>query len=174
MLAMHPEYQEIVYKELLDVVPSKDADLTPDMLNKLKFLDLCIRESLRILPTVPLIGRNPIEPIKLGDVVIPANTPIVIGIKQIQIREEYWGSDAKSFNPYRFEKFDRNKVKENQCAYMPFSYGPRNCIGKEVWTRLIYSSKSRWFNTSGCIKCISLGPFWSNNMDLTKLQNCKE
>lgn len=136
MLAMHPQHQDTAYRELLDVMPSDDVEPTSDTLNRLKFLEMCIRESLRLLPTVPLIGRTAVESVRLGDVVVPAGTQFVIGIKQIQVREEYWGPDANSFNPYRFEKFDSNKLKENQCAFMPFSFGPRNCIGKKMLSYL--------------------------------------
>lgn len=128
MLAMHPKHQETVYKELLDIMPVKEVDLTAEKLNELQFLHLCMQESFRLLPTVPLIARCSSEAIKINGIQIPANVPIAIGIKQIQMRKEYWGPDAKLFNPYRFEGYEKNKLKEN-CAYIPFSYGPRNCPG---------------------------------------------
>lgn len=51
MLAMHPEYQEKVFQEILTVMPEKNTDLTHADLDKLEFTDLCIRETLRLYPT---------------------------------------------------------------------------------------------------------------------------
>lgn len=129
MLALHPEYQEKVYQEILTVMPDKDAELTQSDLEKLEFMDLCIRETLRLFPTAPIIGRVASKPIKLNNgVEVPPNVPIVFGIRQIHIREEYYGPTARIFNPYRF--LDEKVKNLPGGAYIPFSYGARNCIGK--------------------------------------------
>lgn len=39
MLALHPEYQEKVYNEIIEIMPNKDTDLTLDDLNKLEFTE---------------------------------------------------------------------------------------------------------------------------------------
>lgn len=65
MLAMHPEYQEKVFQEILTVMPEKDTDLTQADLDKLEFTDLCIKETLRLYPSAPLIGRQSFKPIPL-------------------------------------------------------------------------------------------------------------
>lgn len=129
MLALHPKYQEKVYNEILEVMPNKDADLTLDDLNKLEFTELCIRETLRLFPTAPLIARVATKPIRLSNnVEIPPNIPIIFGLRQIHIQEKYFGSTAKIFNPYRFT--EENEKTIPSAPYIPFSYGPRNCIGR--------------------------------------------
>lgn len=130
MLAMHEEKQQKVYEELLSVMTTKDMDLTAAHLNKLTYLDQCIRESLRLFPTVPLIGRSPSEPIVLNNVEIPAGLPVIIGIRQIQRHAEYWGEDAHIFKPERFASDADQTFKSFPAAYIPFSLGPRNCLGK--------------------------------------------
>lgn len=129
MLAMHPDYQEKVFQEIMTIMPDKDVDPTQADLEKLEFLDLCIRETLRLFPTAPIIGRVATKPIKLkNNVEIPPDVPIVFGIRQIHVQEKYYGPTVKIFNPYRFLD---EKVKNNPSgAYIPFSYGARNCIGK--------------------------------------------
>lgn len=129
MLALHPEYQEKVFQEILTVMPNKKAELTQTDLDKLEFTELCIRESFRLFPTVPLIGRVASKPIRLSNnIEIPVGVPIMLGLRQIHIREEYYGSTAKIYNPYRFMNENVNNLPGG--AYVPFSYGARNCIGK--------------------------------------------
>lgn len=125
LLALYPEYQDKVYQEILTVMPDKDVEFTQSDFDKLKFTDLCIRETLRLFPAVPLIARTPNKSIILNNgVEIPPGVPIVCGIHQIQTREKYYGPTAKVFNPYRFNDDEINNLPAS--AYMPFSYGPRN------------------------------------------------
>lgn len=128
MLALHPKYQEKVYQEILTVMPEKDTELTQAHLDKLEFTELCIRETLRLFPTAPIIARVASKPIKLSNnVELPAGVPIVFGIRQIHIREEYYGSTVNEFNPLRF--LDKDIKSLPASCYVPFSYGARNCIG---------------------------------------------
>lgn len=125
MLALHPEYQEKVYQEILTVMPDKDAEFTQSDFDKLEFTELCIRETLRLFPTAPIMARMPSKPIKLNNgVEIPPGVPIVFGIRQLHIQEKYYGPTAKIFNPYRFYDEDIKNLPGG--AYIPFSYGARN------------------------------------------------
>lgn len=128
MLAMHPEYQEQVFQEVATIMPDRDTELTQAHLDQLEFTYLCIQETLRLFPTVPLIGRVSSKPIKLSNNVdIPPNVPIMFGLRQIHMQEKYFGPTANIFNPYRF--LDEKIKNLPAAAYIPFSYGPRNCIG---------------------------------------------
>lgn len=111
-------------------MPDRDMDLTSEHLSKLTYMDACIKETLRLFPTVPLIGRAPSEPIVINNVEIPPGTPVFLGIRQVQRQTAYWGKDAHIFQPERF--FAENaQHKENSGCYIPFSLGSRNCIGKK-------------------------------------------
>lgn len=124
---MHPEHQEKVYQEVRNVMPLQNTDLTQTELEKLKFTDLCIKESLRLFPTAPLIGRVANKPIILSNgVEIPANVPLMFGIRQLHIQEKYFGSTANIFDPYRFLDDKMNDLSSAP-YYIPFSCGPRNC-----------------------------------------------
>lgn len=129
MFALHPEHQEKAFQEILTVMPNKDSNLTQSDLDKLEFTELCIKETLRILPTVAVTGRIATNPIKLSNgIELPSNVPIIIGIRQIQHNEDYYGPTAHLFDPYRFSE---GKIKNlPDAAYIPFGYGPRNCIGE--------------------------------------------
>lgn len=125
MLALHPEYQEKVYEEILTVMPNITDELTQSDFDKLRFTELCIREAMRLFPTGPIMARSPSKAIKLNNgVEVPPGVPIVFGIRQIHIQEKYFGPTAKIFNPYRFN--DDNVKNLPAGAYMPFSMGARN------------------------------------------------
>lgn len=131
MMAIHPDDQQKLFEELLTVMPSKGMDLNMDAFNRLPFMDACVREAMRLFPPVPLIARAPTEPIVLNGTEIPAGIPIVIGIRQVQRCAEYWGNDAHDFRPERF-LVDNPPHKEHPGCYLPFSFGLRNCIGRNA------------------------------------------
>lgn len=109
-------------------MPNRSIDLTQADLEQLEFTNLCIKETLRLFPTAPLIGRAANKPIKLSNgITVPANVPFLFGLRQIHIQERYFGPTANIFNPYRF--LDKQFEQLPSAAYIPFSYGPRNCIG---------------------------------------------
>lgn len=125
---MHPEWQEKVFQEILTVMPDKNVALTQSDIDKLEFTELCIKETLRLFPTVPLIGRVASKPVKLSNnIEIPPNVPLIFSLRQTQIDEKYYGPTAHIFDPNRF--LDENMQTVPPAAYIPFSYGPRNCIG---------------------------------------------
>ena len=128
MLAMHPEYQEHVYREILSVMPEPNMDLTQTDLEKLKFTELCIRETLRLFPSVPIIGRYSTKSIQIANgIVVPPKVPIIIGLRQIATQVKYFGPSARQFNPNRY--LDENLANLPSTANIPFSSGARNCIG---------------------------------------------
>lgn len=141
----------------MSVLPTKDVDITPALLNKMTYLDQCLRETLRLFPTVPMIGRKPIKPIVLNNVEIPANVPVIVGIRQLHRRKEIWGEDALSFNPDHFDSGKDLRYKDIPGSYIPFSLGQRNCIGK------IFCP---FYLTQNLI-CI----FWVNRLQLCYLHN---
>ncbi|XP_031639856.1 cytochrome P450 4g15-like, partial [Contarinia nasturtii] len=128
MLAMHPEHQEKVYHEITTIIPDKNADFSHEDLNKLEFTDLCIKETLRLFPTGSIIGRISSKSIKLSNKVeVPPNVPLMFGLRQLHTQNKYFGATANVFDPYRF--LDEKIKNLPSAAYIPFSYGPRDCVG---------------------------------------------
>lgn len=129
LLALHPDIQERVFQEVLTILPEKSSVLTYDLLDKLQFLSQCIDETMRLYPANTVIPRETSQSIQLkGGVIVPPGVPVLIGARQIQRNEKYWGPNADKFDPTRFEE---RKLEDLPAAsFIPFSYGPRNCPGE--------------------------------------------
>ncbi|PSK55745.1 Isotrichodermin C-15 hydroxylase [Elsinoe australis] len=124
-----------VYKKLqaeLDKAIPADVDVpTFDMVKDLPYLDAVIKETMRIHSTSSL-GLPRIVPEGPGVDVLgrhfPAGTVLSVPAYTIHHSKEIWGSDAEDFVPERWEKVTE-KQKE---AFIPFSTGPRACVGRNV------------------------------------------
>ena len=54
-----PQIQEKVYDEQLEIYGhDADCDVTQDELTKMKYLEACVKEALRLYPSVPIIGKH--------------------------------------------------------------------------------------------------------------------
>lgn len=67
-LANHPDVQQRVYEEIVQVLGVDAADpVTLTKLNDLNYLEIVMKESLRLYPSVPLIGRYIREDITVSE-----------------------------------------------------------------------------------------------------------
>lgn len=57
-LAHNPEFQEKVIQEVDGIFGTSDRDCTNDDLKQMKYLEKCLKESLRMYPSVPFFGRT--------------------------------------------------------------------------------------------------------------------
>ncbi|XP_031620385.1 cytochrome P450 4c3-like [Contarinia nasturtii] len=130
LLAMHPKIEQRVIDELNTVFGDLpvDCDLTMEHLNALTYLEQVIKETLRVYPVAPLLLRHCTEDTKLPNFVIPKNTEVVISVFTGHRRKDVWGEDADDFNPDHFSK--EVSSKRNPFAFMAFSNGPRDCLGR--------------------------------------------
>ena len=132
-LAKFPGYQKKCREEVTSVVGSKD-DIEWADIAKLQYLTMFLSESMRLYPPVYFIGRKletdlPLSSklFKHSKVVLPKGTISSVYIF-IHHRNGLVWEDPEVFNPERFSS--ENKAKQQPLAYIPFSAGPRNCIGQ--------------------------------------------
>ncbi|XP_048196643.1 ultra-long-chain fatty acid omega-hydroxylase [Perognathus longimembris pacificus] len=128
-LAKYPEYQEKCREEIQEVMKGRELEeLEWDDLTQLPFTTMCIKESLRQFPPVTLVSRRCTEDIKLPDGrVIPKGIICLISIYGTHHNPTVW-PDSKVYNPFRFDP--DQPQQRSPLAYVPFSAGPRNCIGQ--------------------------------------------
>jgi cytochrome P450 family 4 len=67
LLATHPEIQDRVYEELKEVFYTDEMDFSLENISKLTYLERVIKESLRLCPVVPVIGRETQAPVQIGN-----------------------------------------------------------------------------------------------------------
>ncbi|XP_017108459.2 probable cytochrome P450 4d20 [Drosophila bipectinata] len=128
-IARHPEVQQRIYEELLDVLgPDPESPVTQALLQNLKYLDCVIKETMRLYPAVPAIGRHTQREIKVGEQTIPADTSIYL-VLYFAHRDPDHFPDPLSFKPERF--LEGQEEAHETFAYVPFSAGPKNCIGQK-------------------------------------------
>ncbi|KAK9090410.1 hypothetical protein Sjap_023587 [Stephania japonica] len=67
-----------------------------DKLSKLKLMTMVLHEALRLYEPVINFVRDSVDGVKVGNLMIPKNTTVCIGMAMIHHDKKYWGEDAKS------------------------------------------------------------------------------
>lgn len=130
-LAANPDVQQMLHEEIVAVHESRSGiRLDYDTLQKMRYMDQVITETLRKWPPVPIVDRICVKDyvydngeLKLN---IKKGTPLYIPIYGIQHDSKYY-DNPDQFDPQRFS--DANKANIVPGSFMPFGVGPRNCIG---------------------------------------------
>ncbi|CEF69902.1 Cytochrome P450 4V2 [Strongyloides ratti] len=143
-LACHQDIQENVYQEIYSIFGKEERDVEPEDLPKLDYLDMVIKETLRMYIIIPLYGRLLKNEIKVCDYIIPKGTDIIFCSMHTNFNPKIFPNPHK-FDPCRF--LPENSTKRSPYDFTPFSAGPRNCIGQkfalnEVKTVMIWLLRS--------------------------------
>ncbi|XP_042895833.1 cytochrome P450 4V2 [Parasteatoda tepidariorum] len=129
LIGLHKDVQDKIHEEM-DRIFGDDRDrlITTDDLKDMTYLDLVLKESQRLYPSVPLIAREVTEnEITICGYKVPKGTQCVALIYNLH-RDEKVFPNPEKFDPDRF--LPENSVGRHPFAYIPFSAGPRNCIGQ--------------------------------------------
>ncbi|XP_065773610.1 cytochrome P450 4F2-like isoform X2 [Muntiacus reevesi] len=128
-LAKHPKYQERCRQEVEELLRDREPkEIEWDDLAQLPFLTMCLKESLRLHPPVTVISRRYTQDTLLPDGrVIPKGVICFINIAGTHHNPSVW-PDPEVYDPFRFEP--ENNKGRSPLAFIPFSVGPRNCIGQ--------------------------------------------
>lgn len=112
-------------------------------LKEMKYLEAVIKEALRLYPSVPIYGRNVAEDTEYGKFgkqiedlilegvvsdggVLPKDLSLGIFVYGLHRKPELF-PDPEKFDP---ERFLDGGQQVSPFGYLPFSAGPRNCIGQ--------------------------------------------
>ncbi|KAM4837278.1 cytochrome P450 4V2 [Thomomys bottae] len=128
LLGSYPEVQKKVDNELDEIFGKSDRLATLEDLKKLKYLECVIKETLRLFPSVPFFARSLSEDCEVAGYKVWKGTEAVI-IPYALHRDPKHFPDPEEFQPERF--FPENVQGRHPYSYVPFSAGPRNCIGQK-------------------------------------------
>nr|AHV83446.1 cytochrome P450 family 4 [Pinctada imbricata] len=126
-LGKHPEEQQKVYEEVKNITNCED-NFTWENINNCPRLALFLKEAMRQSSSVPIIARQLTKPFEFDGFEIPAGMAVDIWIYHINNHPNVW-PDNEVFRPERF--LDSEVKERDPYAYVPFSAGPRNCIGQK-------------------------------------------
>lgn len=149
---MHPECQEKLYQELLEIFPETPIctneecetnrnnnnnsncshlicpQVTNEQLERMTYTEMVINEAMRLFAPVPMVLRSAAADFPLRDgTIIPRGTQIGIDIFNMQRNPLVWGPRSHLYDPEHFNA--EELAKRHAFAFVPFTRGLRMCIG---------------------------------------------
>ncbi|KAH9257749.1 hypothetical protein BASA81_004215 [Batrachochytrium salamandrivorans] len=145
LLATHPEKMVRVREEILNKFGKDRSPETNEDLECLVYLNAVVLETLRLYPSAAFTKMSDEDVLMGGKHTIPAGTEVLILPYLIHRDARYW-DNPDEFSPERFvdmEMLPNGDVHTNSLqsrigrictkkAYLPFSLGPRNCVGRAL------------------------------------------
>ncbi|MGF1536114.1 MAG: cytochrome P450 [Elainellaceae cyanobacterium] len=119
LLSQHPA----IAADLVDELAVLNGPPTLEQLAQLPLLDWVVKESMRVLSPVPWNGRITAEDTEMEGHPIPAGTEVFVSITQTHQMSGLY-PNPRRFNPARW-----GALSPSPYEYIPFSAGPRLCIG---------------------------------------------
>jgi cytochrome P450 len=123
-VARQPDVEARLHEELDRTLAGRTPTVAD--LPQLAFAERIITETLRVHPTVWMVGREAIEPVELGGYRIPVGMTVFMPQWVIH-RDPRWYDDPEVFRPQRWADGLMQRIP--RYAYFPFGGGPRICIG---------------------------------------------
>ena len=125
LVASHAPTQQRILDEVARV--AGDAPLGAEHLDGLVFTKQVLQETMRLFPGATAVVRTAARDVTVKGVKIRKGALCVLATYAFHRRADFW-PDPHAFDPDRFAP-DRQAPARPRLAYMPFSAGPRVCMG---------------------------------------------
>jgi len=122
MLDGRPEVLQRMVREVDDVLGAREPGF--DDVPKLAYVRKVIDETLRLRPPAAFVARNAIADDALGGCQVHAGDVVLLFFAAAHRHPDFWIGPER-FDPSRFDSEDKTR----KWSYLPFSGGPRVCIG---------------------------------------------
>lgn len=114
-------------------------DIEWEDLKHLKYLTAATKEAMRMLPVVSVMARSAARPVQVGPYTVPAGTIVGTPLFAIHNTIHNW-DQPDEYRPNRWldlpvETYvynSRSDINPKGITFMPFSEGPRNCVGQSL------------------------------------------
>lgn len=125
LLSQNPVVEAKLHEVITHPVPaSEGGEATPA---SQPYVEQVLQEALRLYPPGWLFTRRALNDDVLGGYHVPAGTDVFICPYMLHRQTAHWGDQPEAFDPLRFEPAAVDA--RHRFAYLPFSAGPRYCIG---------------------------------------------
>jgi cytochrome P450 len=103
-------------------------------LNKLPYLDACIKESMRLQTIVGdmlerVVGSSGAE---IAGSWVPGGTVVTVSSHVVNRDESIWGSNTEIYNPDRWTEADEVQRRRMERSLIAFGAGKRMCLGQHI------------------------------------------
>eukprot|EP01119_Soliformovum_irregulare_P021962 TRINITY_DN7407_c0_g1_i1.p1 TRINITY_DN7407_c0_g1~~TRINITY_DN7407_c0_g1_i1.p1 ORF type:complete len:485 (+),score=137.09 TRINITY_DN7407_c0_g1_i1:18-1472(+) len=132
-VSIHPEVMKKARQEIDSVLGTFDPNNVPKMgpeeVPKLRYIKAILEETQRLMPIVPALAtRYCAQDETLLGHVFPKGTEVAVFPT---VNHFTTWENSQEFQPERFMPDFEDAKKRHAYAYIPFSAGPRNCIGQK-------------------------------------------
>ncbi|GAV84948.1 p450 domain-containing protein [Cephalotus follicularis] len=128
-LIRHPQSMKKLQKEVEEKVGLERMVEESD-LERLEYLDMVVKETLRLHPVVPLLPRESIEDCTVNGFYIPKKSRVIINVWAIGRDPTTW-TEVEKFFPERFIGSGID-MYGNDFQLLPFGSGRRRCPGMHL------------------------------------------
>jgi len=125
LLGRHPDAQRRVRAEVAAVTGG--GSVTAEHATALPYTTMVLKETMRLYPSAPLLGRRAVEEDQILGYRIPAGADVVVAPWVVHRHPDFWDRPHR-FDPQRFVP-EQEKAR-HRYAWFPFGGGPRGCIGQ--------------------------------------------
>lgn len=140
---------KVLNEQLTILGDDKDKNPSYEEISEMKYLEKVIKECQRLYPSVPVVARYTDRDYDISNFInnscnffgfsiclffldgkiFPKGVSVNLFLMAMGYNEKYH-TDPYRFNPDRFDPENVKKEGHSTFEYVPFSAGPRNCIGQ--------------------------------------------
>ncbi|KAL5277365.1 hypothetical protein ACFFRR_002542 [Megaselia abdita] len=129
-LAKNPEKQEILRNEVFSYLPEKHSQFSLEGSRNMPYLRACIKEGMRSYPIAIGHLRTTNKDMILEGYQIPKGSDIFLNFGD-NLEDDHYFENSNMFLPERWIN-GNGYDKPDPFTFLPFSFGPRSCVGKRI------------------------------------------
>ncbi|EYU39902.1 hypothetical protein ABFS82_10G169000 [Erythranthe guttata] len=137
-LINHPEIMQKAAQEIDSLIGNNERLVQESDITNLPYLQAIVKETLRLHPTAPLIGRQSSEDCTIAGYCIPAETRLFVNVWAIGRNPDYW-ENALEFIPERFISSELD-LRGQHYHFLPFGSGRRGCPGISLALQVVQTT----------------------------------